>query len=237
MPTCLLCKKDMTSGYVVCGDCAEKMKPGTMQPVLSGFVAWLGENMAHDHTIVPCTICEFGKAGACLDLSMCGKGIIAWLRAKADEFMETSGHDGILGQLKTVCFFQKAFDDLDDTDGPGKGDPRRKIGHIRADYDNYRWWNTAWASHWDLATPEVKAEMDRIYKALTANDALHNLNVLRRFCWSHPEAQAGPDADEEFNFYLVGETCDFWVRLITREKDYNMYLNAYAKDESGQEAD
>ena len=37
MPTCLLCKKDVTSGYAVCGDCAENMKPGTMQPALYGF--------------------------------------------------------------------------------------------------------------------------------------------------------------------------------------------------------
>ncbi len=171
MPTCLLCKKDVTSGYVVCGDCAEKMKPGTMQPVLSGFAAWLGENIAHDPTIVPCTICEFGRSDACLDLSMCGKGIIAWLRAKMDEFMETSGHDGILGRLKTVCPFPQVLDDLDDTDGPGKGDPRRKIGYIRTDDDNYSWC-TVWASHWDLATPENKSEMMSTYKALTAKDAL-----------------------------------------------------------------
>ena len=40
---------------------------------------------------------------------------------------------------------------------------------------------------------------------------------------------------DEFNFYLEGETCDFWVRLITREKDYNLYLNAYAKAANGRE--
>ena len=237
MPTCLLCKKDVTSGYVVCGGCAETMKPGTMQPILYGFAAWLGKTMAKNNTPVPCPMCIFAKSDACLDPSMCCKGVAAWFRAKADEFMETSGYDGILGRLKTVCPFSKVFEDVDDADSYGPGEPRRKIGHIRADYDDFRWWNTFWGCHCDLATPKMANEIDQTYEALTAKDALHNLNALRRFCWSHPEAQAGPEADEEFNFYLVGETCDFWVRLITREKDYNMYLNAYAKAESGQGAD
>lgn len=108
--------------------------------------------------------------------------------------------------------------------------PRRKIGHIRADYDGYRWWSTAWPLHGNLAKAEVTAEIDRTYEALTAKDALADLDTLRRFCWSHPEAQFSPNADDEFNFYLMGERCDFWVRLITREKDYNMYLHAYAKE-------
>ena len=234
MPTCYLCKKDVTSGYVVCGDCAGNIKPGTVQPVLSNFTAWLGEIMAQNHTTAPCGVCEFEKVDICLDFSMCRKGITSWLRAKADEFMETSGYGGILGQLKTVCPFPEVFEDVDDADGPGQSDPHRKIAHIRADYDNYRWWNTVWPTHEDLATAEAKAEIDRTYEALTADDALHDLNALRRFCWSHPEAQSSPKADDEFNFYLVGETCDFWVRLITRDKDYNMYLNAYAKAERGQ---
>ena len=53
MATCLLCKKDVTSGYVVCGDCAGKIKPETMSPVLSDFAAWLGENMAQNYTSAP----------------------------------------------------------------------------------------------------------------------------------------------------------------------------------------
>ena len=105
MPTCLLCKKDVTSGYAVCGDCAENMKPGTMQPALYGFAAWLGADLARDHASAPCSMCELQKSDACLDPALCRQGITAWLRAKADKFLETSGYDGILGQLKTVCPF------------------------------------------------------------------------------------------------------------------------------------
>lgn len=236
MPTCLLCKKDVTSGYVVCGGCAEHMKPRTMQPVLYGFAAWLGAKLAQDHSDAPCPVCEFAASGACLDLAKCRQGIASWFQAKADQFLGTCGYDGILGRLKTVCPFPKVFEDVDDADAYGPGEPRKKICHIRANHDDYRWWNTFWGCHCDLATPKMANEIDQTYEALTAKDALHDLIALRRFCWSHPEAQAGPEADEEFNFYLEGKTCDFWVRLITRDKDHNMYLNAYAKAESGRGA-
>ena len=32
------------------------------------------------------------------------------------------------------------------------------------------------------------------------------------------------------NFYLEGKYCNFWVRLITRWRDCNMYLNAFTND-------
>lgn len=232
MAECLLCKKDVVSGYVVCGDCAGKLNPGELPPVLSLFTAWLGAEMARDFAIKPCSMCGIEH---CDDISQCDQSVTAWLRAKAGEFVKTS-NSGILGRLTTVCPFPKAFEDVDDAEGPGQGSPRRKIGHLRGDYDGYRWWSTVWPSHWEMATPEVKAEMGQTYETLIAEGALHNLDALRWFCWAHPEAQANKSADDEFNFYLVGETCDFWVRLITREKDYNMYLNAFAKA-SNQEAE
>ena len=40
--------------------------------------------------------------------------------------------------------------------------------------------------------------------------------------------------EDEFSFYYVGECCNFWIRLITRKGDYNMYLNAYIKEKNYQ---
>lgn len=232
MATCLICKKDVTSGFVVCGDCAGELKSKAMPPVLSGFAAWLGSELVQDDMVNFCSMC---KGAACGDLSVRRKGVAAWFREKAEEFLKISNR-GILGKLTAVCPFPKVYEDLDMSDGPGKGARRRKIGHIRADYDGHRWWNTVWDTHGDLATAEIKTEIDNTYDALTAPDALANLDILRRFCWSHPEAQHSPEADDEFHFYLVGKACDFWVRLITREKDYNMYLSAYVKADEGREA-
>lgn len=231
MGTCFICKRDVTSGFVVCGGCAGELKSGTMPPVLAGYAAWLGSELAQNDTVDFCSVC---KAGKCDDISVCRKGITAWFRAKAEEFLEIS-NKGILGRLTVTCPFPEVYEDLGMTDAPGKGAPRRKVGHIRADYDGHRWWSTVWGAHADLATAEIKAEIDSTYDALTAKDALADLDALRRFCWSHPEAQHSPEVDDEFNFYLVGKTCDFWVRLILREKDYNMYLSAYAKADRSQE--
>ena len=226
MPACLLCKKDVSSGYVVCGGCAGELKNWAMPPVLGGFAAWLGAELAGQDTVYFCSVCETRK---CDDDATCRKGIIAWFRESAEKYWEAC-NSGILGRLKTVCLFPEVFEDLEPAGSPYGEVPRRKIGHIRADYDGYRWWSTAWPLHGNLAKAEVTAEIDRTYEALTAKDALADLDTLRRFCWAHPEAQCSPNADDEFNFYLMGERCDFWVRLITREKDYNMYLHAYAKE-------
>ena len=112
--------------------------------------------------------------------------------------------------------------------------PRRKIGHIRADYDGWRWYNTVWPCHKTLATPEVCTEIDRVYDALTAPGALKDLAALRKFCADHMDACISKEYEDEFSFYYVGERCNFWIRLITRRRDYNMYLNAYIKEHDNQ---
>ncbi len=137
--------------------------------------------------------------------------------------------ESILACLKTECPFPEVFEDVEYVERVFGTVPRRKIGHIRADYNGHRWWNTIWPCHPELATEEIKAEIDRVYEALTSKDALKDLHTLARFCEAHPEACVDRQFRQEYNFYLVSEFCDFWIRLITRERDYNLYLNAYTK--------
>ncbi len=136
--------------------------------------------------------------------------------------------DSILARLTTECPFPDVFQDTERTEGGIANIPRLKIGHIRADYSG-RWWNTVWPCHHELATDEVKCEIDEVYAALTAKDALKDLDALTRFCQSHPEACVDPRFKQEYNFYLEGATCNFWLRLITRPRDYNLYLNVFAR--------
>lgn len=136
--------------------------------------------------------------------------------------------DNILKRLKIECPFPEVFEEWEYSEDGWNKVPRRKIGHIRADYQG-RWWNTVWPCHPALATKEIAAEIDRVYEALTAKDALKDLSTLARFCEAHPEACADPEFRQEYNFFLVGEACDFWLRLITRNRDYNLYLNAFTK--------
>ena len=136
----------------------------------------------------------------------------------------------ILDQLKTECPFPEMFQDMEKPERSFISVPRRKIGHIRADHDGRRWWNTVWPCHPELETLMVTTEIDQVYNALTGIEALADFDTLVDFCQSHPEARVHPTEGQEYNFYLEGEHCNFWVRLITRWRDYNMYLNAFTKD-------
>lgn len=137
--------------------------------------------------------------------------------------------DNILERLKTECPFPQVFEEWEHPERSWVDIPRRKIGHIRADYQR-GWWCTVWPCHPELATKKITAEIDRVYDALTAKDALKDLSTLTRFCEAHQNARANPQFQQEYNFFLVRETCDFWIRLITRNRDYNLYLNAFAKE-------
>ncbi len=131
--------------------------------------------------------------------------------------------ENILSMLLTECPFPEVFEDTEKVEGCSFPVPRRKIGHIRADYDGWRWYNTVWPCHKALATLEVCAEIDRVYDALAAPDALKDLAALRKFCTDHMDACISKEYGDEFSFYYVGERCNFWIRLITRKGDYNMY--------------
>lgn len=137
----------------------------------------------------------------------------------------------ILNKLTATCPFAEVFADTEKSEHGILAYPRSKIGHIRADHDGWRWHNTVWPCHDDLATLEIKREIDAIYAALTAEDALCDFPILTRFCQSHPEAGVGA-SNTEYNFYLEGNLCDYWLRLITRKQNYNLYLSAYVKKET-----
>ena len=134
-----------------------------------------------------------------------------------------------LSALVTQCPFPEVFEDTELHEGSSIPVPRRKVGHLRADYDGYRWWNTAWPCHNDLLTDEISEEIDATYAMLIAKDGLKDLDTLRQYCRQHMEACVSQEYEDEFNFYLTGKHCDFWIRLITRTRDYNMYLYAFAK--------
>lgn len=139
----------------------------------------------------------------------------------------------ILRQLKTECPFATVFEDVDENT-PGYAPVyRQKIGHLRADHDGWRWWSTWWSGHDELLSDARKAEIDSVYESLTAKDALADLPTLIRFCQENPAASVHPNGvDGEYNFYYEGTRCNYWVRLICRLKDYNLYLHAFAREEA-----
>ena len=133
----------------------------------------------------------------------------------------------IKDKLLVKCPFIHTMEQLKTVDG--REIFKLKIGHMRADYANGRWYNTIWPCHDELCTLEIAREIDRVYEELISSQCFSDLMALKQFCYSHPEAAVGEQDQDEYNFYLVGQHCDFWLRLITRNNDYNLYLSAFAK--------
>ncbi|MDD4509365.1 MAG: hypothetical protein PHY23_00370 [Oscillospiraceae bacterium] len=142
--------------------------------------------------------------------------------------------NSIIDDLKVTCPFPELLkEDEHSTDLIPQYS--RKIVHIRADYDGRKWWNTIHPAHDELATPEIRCEVDAVYAAIVSEDAFADLTRLTAFCTAHPLARTNETAGDEFDFYYEGELCLYWLRCITRFKDYNLYLHAFLKSDAAYE--
>lgn len=100
---------------------------------------------------------------------------------------------------------------------------KNKIGHIRADHDKYQWHGTWWNGDVDR-TEEVYKESQFVYDNLTKrypNGVVSIQSDIYEFTERLSECEG--------NIYYEGEYADYWIRLIARQGDYNMYINCYEK--------
>ena len=77
----------------------------------------------------------------------------------------------------------------------------------------------------ELWTKAFNRESQDIYRCLVTQ--FYNLEILREFCKGHPSSHVG---ENEYNFFMNGHAADYWIRFITRENDYNLYLKGYKKN-------
>lgn len=133
----------------------------------------------------------------------------------------------MINALETVCPFPTAFQEIEN---PGKGISRyrRELGYIRAEYDGRKWHNSIHQVHDHLGTLPMCHEIDAVYDTLISEHMFPGLKALRSFCAGFPQARANRDGD--YDFYLEGALCWYWLRLVTRDKDYNLYLHAFLKE-------
>ena len=123
--------------------------------------------------------------------------------------------------LKDNLVFALPFDDVW-MNRDESGEPVAEFGYVRADHDGYRWWNTWWPKHEALRTPELVAEGNALYDAF--RDAFPTLSAMTSWCLKERGVY-----DDEFNAYYVGNHGCYWLRMITRRGDYNLYLHIYSK--------
>lgn len=126
--------------------------------------------------------------------------------------------------LSKTCPFPQVFDRKDRARA---NRPESELAYFRCDYDGYRWWNTVWHIHPELETPELVKEFDGVYKAFT--EAFPTLQDLTRYCMKELSPTSDPT---EYNGFLDLEFGRYWLRMITRKGDYNLYLHCYSKAKS-----
>ena len=105
--------------------------------------------------------------------------------------------------------------------------PASLIAYSRSDYDGYQWWTTGFHGQEEKALPEVAYEMDAFMDALFALPEFKTLRSMKRTCKLYAE----PTAEQtEYNLYSETEHLYIWLRLITRERDYNLYVYFYDRN-------
>lgn len=127
--------------------------------------------------------------------------------------------------LTPLCSFNHVFQNT--KKGPdGIDRPISEFVYSRSDYDGYRWYTTWFKCHRDHLETELVKEIDAFTEALFLLPEFETLSAMKRLC----SVCAEPTRDEtEFNLYAETPHTQIWLRLITRFRDYNLYVHYYLK--------
>lgn len=124
------------------------------------------------------------------------------------------------GQLTTTCAFMDAWEN--------KGDnryPESELCTIRAYHDGDDWCMSVFPVNWQLKTEELAMEADEVFANF--KKAFPDLKAVRDYVEHCAERMDGDLT--EGNAYLELEHGRYWLRLITRKGDYNLYLHVLSK--------
>lgn len=106
-------------------------------------------------------------------------------------------------------------------------EPQNEIVYSRSDYDGDRWWTTWHNKYKEKPASELVKEIDSFQSALFGMPEFKTLDTVRQLCRS-AEATSDPT---EYNLYSETEHLSIWLRLITRYRDYNLYVHYYLKQD------
>lgn len=103
--------------------------------------------------------------------------------------------------------------------------PEEEEAYSRSDYKDH-WWTT-WFPVYPSATKEQIAEINEFQKSLLELPEFLNLEQMTSACKA---GKAQPTKDPaEFNLFSETENFNIWIRMITRYRDYNLYVHYYRK--------
>lgn len=129
--------------------------------------------------------------------------------------------------IKSICPFDQIYLETS-KDELGHKSPRTEVAYSRSDYDGQRWWTTWFTAREELKTQERIKEIDLFMESLFALPEMASLETMHKMC----RVYAAPTSERtEFNLFCDTDHFHVWLRLITRERDYNLYVHFYV-DES-----
>lgn len=199
--------------YRTCMRCGQKMRYPLAQNALS---------RALDVYVCP----ECGMDEAIRDATGEILPVSEWYVVKHHYFGENEPTN--TSRLLRDCNFQRVFSGSKKTLPLNSVlSPASLIAYSRSDYDGYQWWTTWFHGQEEKALPEVAYEMDAFMDALFALPEFKTLRSMKRTCKLYAE----PTAEQtEYNLYSETEHLYIWLRLITRERDYNLYVYFYDRN-------
>ena len=130
-------------------------------------------------------------------------------------------------KLKNTCSFRRVWEE--------KGEeryPQCELCYIRAYIKGGQWWSSVFPIHWELKTSELVQEADAVYEAF--KKAFPDLKAVRDYVEHDAEPMEGDPT--EGNAYLEMEHGRYWLRMITRKGDYNLYLHVLSNESMGEAA-
>lgn len=170
---------------------------------------------------------ECGSDEALLDALGEPDSLLDW-HAVTSERVGLFSLDGVA--LVPVCSFEQIFT------GPKKLFPLSSVEHpvsevaySRSDYDGRKWWRTWFTSNEDKVAPELSAEIDQFSNALMKLPEFKSLVAMRQLCRLCAQPTGSPT---DFNLFSETEHFYIWLQLVTRERDYNLYVHFYLKSQT-----
>lgn len=129
--------------------------------------------------------------------------------------------------LLAACTFKEVFDEpRRPTKLNSFGYPESQLCYSRSDY-NGRQWHTQWFDCQERTKDRaLLREIDGFQNSLMALPEFQDLYTMSDLCYKCAEYTSDRT---EFNLYSETEHFRVWVRMITREKDNNLYVNFYYK--------
>ena len=85
MPNCVICKKPITCGVVLCGHCAKGLEPYTLPTELAYFIDRLADEIVRNDDIYSCSMCAIGNCSSQVSSLTCRNAVKAWLLNQAEQ--------------------------------------------------------------------------------------------------------------------------------------------------------